>query len=363
MQRFETMLATLLLALLPVQQDILAHGHHAIPHATLDTVIIDAGHGGKDPGCKGKKYSEKNVTLAIALKVGKLIQERHPTIRVIYTRDTDVFIPLDDRAKIANDNGADLFISIHCNAVASANTNIAGTETYVMGNHVLEENLAVAKRENESVLFEDGYVQKYDGYDPNSPVSHIVLSMFQSAHQERSMAFAANIEKQFASAAKRKSRGVHQAGFLVLRKTAMPSVLIETGYLTNPTEELFLGSLDGQNKIAEAIYEAFRIHKAETEGQPKPAAAKPAKPVGPPVLWYIQLASSETALAIRDGAWKKVPQVSTERSGKFYIYLTGYHESYETALEGQDYWRRNGFPDAFVVPYREGKRITLEEAR
>jgi N-acetylmuramoyl-L-alanine amidase len=231
----------------------------------VKTVVIDAGHGGKDPGCHGKarKKVEKEVTLAIALEVGKLIKTYLPDVKVIYTRKTDEFIELDERAAIANRNNADLFISIHCNA--NNKTAIYGTETYVMGSHKNEGNLDVAKRENSSVLLEKDYLEKYDGFDPNSPLAHIFFSNMQSAYLANSLRFATIAEKQFKTKAGRTSRGVKQAGFIVIWKTAMPSALIETGYMTNPTEEKYLSSEQGQEFMASAVYRAFRDYKQALE--------------------------------------------------------------------------------------------------
>lgn len=243
-----------------------ADSNHPNKKYKVKTVVIDAGHGGKDPGChgKGKKLTEKHVTLAIALAVGKLINTYLPDVKVIYTRKTDEFIELDERAAIANRNNADLFISIHCNA--NNKTAIYGTETYVMGSHKNEGNLDVAKRENSSVLFEKDYLQKYDGFDPKSPLAHIFFSNMQSAYQSNSLRFAQMVEKQFKDRAGRTSRGVKQAGFIVIWKTAMPSALIETGYMTNGNEEKYLISEQGQEVVASAVYRAFRDYKQALEG-------------------------------------------------------------------------------------------------
>lgn len=227
------------------------------------TVVIDAGHGGKDPGTHGKKNNERDITLPIALELGKLIEEYQPEVKVIFTRKTDVFIPLDERAAIANRNNADLFISIHCNAISKAAMH--GTETYCMGAHVNKGNLDVAKRENSTILMEKDYLQKYDGFNPKSPLAHIFFSNMQSAYITNSLRFASHVEEQFAGRGGRTSRGVKQAGFIVLWKTAMPSALIETGYLTNTEEEKYLASEKGQVYLASAIYRAFRDYKAEME--------------------------------------------------------------------------------------------------
>lgn len=226
------------------------------------TIVIDAGHGGKDPGCHGTTGVEAKVTLAVALQLGRIIKENMPATKVYYTRMTDNFIELHDRASIANRNNADLFISIHCNSGPSS---AFGTETYVMGVHGSEDNLDVAKRENEVVLKENDYKKHYDGFDPKSPQAHILFSLYQNAYIENSILVASKIEKQFAARLGRNSRGVKQAGFLVLWKTAMPSALIELGYLTNASEEKYLLNKTNQVYLASGIYRAIKEYKAEIE--------------------------------------------------------------------------------------------------
>lgn len=233
-----------------------------IQNYQLKTVVIDAGHGGKDPGCLGKKVHEADIALAIALELGKKIKSQVPGIQVLYTRSTNKFVELHERAAIANRNNADLFISIHCN---SGPTKAFGTETYAMGLHTSNENLAVAERENAVVLKEDNYEQNYEGFDPNSPIAHIMLANFMNQYLENSLLLADKIQKRFQIVAKRKSRGVKQAGFVVLWKTAMPSVLVETGFLTNTTEEAYLSSKQNQEKIAESVFQAFKEYQTYIE--------------------------------------------------------------------------------------------------
>lgn len=231
--------------------------------SAIQKIVIDAGHGGKDSGCQGANSSEKNIALKISLKLGALINYYHPEIEVIYTRKTDVFIPLFKRAEIANKNNADLFISIHCNAIAGGNAR--GTETFVMGLHTAEENLEVAKRENASILLEENYVENYDGYNPNSPEGHIILSMVQNAYLERSIQLAQKIENSFTLRTGMKSRGVKQAGFVVLRKTTMPSVLVEAGFLSANGDEYLLQTSEGQDKLAQALIKALTEYKRELD--------------------------------------------------------------------------------------------------
>ncbi len=226
-------------------------------------VVIDAGHGGKDPGTSGRLSKEKDVALAIALELGRIMKEKLPDVEVIYTRNKDTYPTLSERANLANKKNADLFISIHCNS--NPNHNVYGSETYVMGNHVSDDNLKVAQRENSVILREENYQETYDGFDPNSPESYILFSLYQSAYQQNSVKLAQNIQYQFKNRVNRKSRGVKSAGFLVLWRTTMPSVLVEVGFLSNQKEEKELNDKLNQVYIASGIYRAFRDYKEELE--------------------------------------------------------------------------------------------------
>ena len=230
----------------------------------VNVVVIDAGHGGHDIGTRGKVAREANVALKIALELGRQINDNIPDVKVLYTRDTDEFIELGERSAFANRNNADLFISIHCNSSPKSKT-VKGTETYVMGLHKTNGNLEVAKRENSVILKETNYKQKYKGFDPESPLAAIMLANYQSAFITSSLRFADHVEKKFKSVSDRASRGVKQAGFLVLWRTSMPSVLIETGFLSTPEEEDYLNSDDGQEEVAESIFEAFKVYKYNME--------------------------------------------------------------------------------------------------
>ncbi len=226
------------------------------PKSKVYKIIIDPGHGGKDAGCSGRHSHEKDIVLSIGKKIRELSKQKYPHLEIIMTRDRDEFIPLHERAKIANQNNADLFISLHCNSIAGK-SHVHGSETYVLGLHRAEDNLRVAKRENSSILYENDYKAQYDGFDPSSVEGHILLSMYQNAYLEQSIHFAHLVEDRLTNNAKRHSRGVKQAGFLVLRETTMPAVLIETGFLTHAKEEAFLRDEKGQYKVAESIIQAI----------------------------------------------------------------------------------------------------------
>ena len=227
-------------------------------------VVIDAGHGGKDPGCLGAYNKEKDVALNIALKTGKLISDNCPNVKVIYTRSTDVFVELYRRAKIANDNHADLFISFHCNA--SENKSANGIDTWVMGLHKSDANLAVARAENSAMLKEKDYEQNYGGFNPNSPESAVMFSLYSAAYLNNSILLADKVQKNLIGTTHLRDRGVNQAGYWVLWAVSMPSILIEMGFLTNPTEEKFLSQEKNKAAIANAIYRAFVSYYSQVTG-------------------------------------------------------------------------------------------------
>jgi N-acetylmuramoyl-L-alanine amidase len=230
-------------------------------------VVIDAGHGGKDSGCFGKKLQEKDVCLSVAMEVGVLIKSYFPEVQIVYTRTAkDQFVELRERARLANREHGDLFMSIHCNAAAKPEAN--GTETYIMGlNDAETEPEDVALRENSAILNEIDYLEKYDGFDPESPMSHIILANYQNTFQNNSLRFASNIEHEFVETAQRRSRGVKQSSFVVLWKTAMPSVLVEVGFLTNQEEEDYLGDKIGKKNIAYGLFKAFEKYKNTIEAK------------------------------------------------------------------------------------------------
>ncbi|WP_375583804.1 N-acetylmuramoyl-L-alanine amidase [Cyclobacterium xiamenense] len=229
----------------------------------LRRIVIDAGHGGKDPGTIGATSREKDVVLALALKVGGYVEELLPEVEVIYTRTTDKFIELKERANIANRNRADLFISIHCNATSSPR--VHGTETFVMGNKNFDANFEIVKRENAVILLEDDYQENYEGFDPQSPESYMMFNLMQKAYFSNSLSLAEKIETDFSTRVNRHSRGVKQAPFYVLWTTSMPSVLVEAGFLSNSSEERYLTSKTGQTYVASGIFRAIKAYKEEIE--------------------------------------------------------------------------------------------------
>jgi len=231
--------------------------------AKLTTIVIDPGHGGRDPGTSGKNTKEKDIALRISLKFGAYIEKNMPDVKVVYTRRDDRYVTLEERAELANKVKADLFVCIHANSLPGAPA--YGTETFVMGLHKDKGNFEIAKRENAVMLMDENYQERYEGFDPNSPESYILFTLSQSAYQESSLRFAQKIETEFKKKTGRYSRGVKQAGFWVLWRTAMPSVLIETGFLSNSKEENFLASDNGQDQMAIGIYNAFKEYKSEIE--------------------------------------------------------------------------------------------------
>lgn len=223
-------------------------------------LVIDAGHGGKDPGAVGAISKEKDINLKVALALGKLVEDNLKDVKVVYTRKTDVFVELDARAAIANANKADLFISIHTNASAG-NKTVKGTETYTLGMHRAASNLEVAKRENSAIMLEKNYEERYEGFNPKSSESYIIFELMQDEYMKQSVALAGNIQKEFVSTAKRNNRGIYQAGFLVLRATSMPSCLVELGYISTPDEERYLNSQEGVSNLSKSIFNAVKQYK------------------------------------------------------------------------------------------------------
>jgi N-acetylmuramoyl-L-alanine amidase len=332
--------------------------------------VIDAGHGGKDPGALGANSKEKNINLAIALKTGQYIAKNISNVKVLYTRDSDSFPELRDRAELANKNKADLFISIHSNWAKSKN--VRGTETYIMGPAKDEQNLEVAMKENEVILLEDDFSTKYEGFDPKSPESYIMFTVMQNTFKEQSTLLASLIQNQFRDRINRVDRGVQQAGFWVLYMTTMPSVLIESGYITNPEEEKYLCSNEGQDYIASAIYRATKeyfyeidkksnISSATPEDQVNDSAQIKVQSSGSGICFMVQIASTPERRELKPGNFKGLTEVvELEASGRF-RYAAGNFSSYSGAVE---YRKKIGlkYPDAFVVAVENNKIIPLQDA-
>lgn len=319
-------------------------------------VVIDAGHGGKDSGARGKSSYEKDIALAIALKLGSYIENNIKGVEVIYTRKTDIFVELYQRGDIANKAKADLFISIHANSFPQ-NSRVAGTETYVMGLHTDERNFEVAKKENSVITFEEDYTSHYEGFDPNSAESYIIFSLMQNTFLEQSADFASNVQEQFKIRAKRRDRGVRQAGFVVLWRTTMPSVLIETGYISNPTEEAFLKSKTGQEYLASAIYRAFKNYKSGIESKSHFTQTK----AEPGSFFKVQVASSKLRIPLDSPVFKNYKDVVEIESKGRYKYAVGNMISYDDILEFNKKVRAD-FTDSFIIAVKEGEIIPLSEA-
>lgn len=324
----------------------------------IKKVVIDAGHGGHDSGCHSSDGVEKKNALAMALKLGQKIKENYPSIEVIYTRDKDEFIELHRRAQIANKAKADLFISIHCNST-DEKSGAYGTETYVLGMHKKGTNFDVARRENASILLESDYKEQYDGFDPYSTEAYIIFSLFQNAYLDKSILFAKYVEESFRSNAGRKSLGVKQAGFIVLKETAMPSVLIETGFLNHPSEGEFISSSSGQATIAESIFLAFQKYKTAVE-------TREATPLIDPhtegVVFKIQLAMANKDLS-ETPRWKSVQNLEVVKDGATFKYFKTGFDNYGEAAQDLKRLKATGFSDAFIVAYKNGKRVNLDEVK
>ena len=328
----------------------------------IQTIVIDAGHGGKDTGALGKVTTEKALNLAVALKFGNYIKENLPDVKVVYTRSTDKFVELSERAAIANRNNADVFISIHCNSTEVANS-ASGAETFVMGESKNEQNLAVAKKENAAILLEDN-TDAYDNFDPNSTEAYILFSLSQSLYQNQSLDLADKVQKQFASKG-RHDRGVQQAGFLVLWKTSMPSILVELGFINNEKEEQFLNSERGQTQMALSLYRAFEGYKREFEAENhvsgKPKAGENISGKGD-TYFAVQFSTLNKKVPVTDPAFKGIKDVSVYEYNGAYRYISGHFQTKAEAVARQNEVRNLGYKDAFVIAFINGERGTIKQA-
>ena len=328
-------------------------------------VVIDPGHGGKDPGALGRATREKDIVLAVALKVGEYIEKNYDDVKVIYTRKDDTFVPLDERASIANKNKADLFISIHANA--SPKKVSYGAETFVMGHHRNESNLEVAKLENSVITLEEDYSAKYEGFDPDNAESYIIFSLLQYTHLEQSLNFARLLQDQFREKARRNDRGVKQAGFGVLWQTTMPSVLVELGFISHPEEEKYLSSKQGQYHLASSIYRAFRDYKNEIESSSifETVVRKNEDifeaPSSDRLYFKVQLFSSQNKLSLSDKVFEGFSFPEEFTSEKWTKYAVGHYPDYkEASLFCNSV--QSGFPGAFVIAVKDGQIIPVNEA-
>lgn len=349
-------------------------------------VVIDPGHGGHDPGAVGKITKEKIINLNVALKLGNLIKQNCKDVKVIYTRNKDVFIPLARRAEIANDAKADLFISIHTNAVEK-NKTVKGTSTWTLGLAKSDANLAVAQRENAVILYESDYKTRYAGFNPNSAESYIIFEFMQDKHMENSVHLASLVQKQFKSHCKRIDRGVHQAGFLVLKESAMPSILIELGFISTPEEERYLNTETGTSNLANGIYYAFLSYKRELEirltgnSQTIIPEIKEEDTIDhssnqsnkneivnvtnsdnkSEIIFKVQLLTSSTSIKANDKTFKGIKDIDYYKEKGVFKYTTGATNDYNIALKTQRSLREK-FKGAFIIAFKDGKRIDVNEA-
>ncbi len=363
---------------------VIFQGIYGWSQATKFKVILDAGHGGKDFGAVYHGSIEKNIALKTALKVGELL-EKDPQIEVVYTRKSDVFVELQQRANIANKSKGSIFVSMHCNA--NKNEAASGNETYVMGITRNAANLAVAKHENEVVSLEADYKIKYDGYDPKSPESVIGINILQEEYLDQSIELADKVQQFFTKKTNNKNRGVKQAGFLVLRQITMPRVLIEMGFISNKQEGAFLNSVGGQNKLAEAIASSILQYKKEffasnktakaasvvaadkTPEKPvtkeKPVVKETPKPVAHStkgIVFKVQISASPSDLEPTAVDFKGLYPIFKEPAGKLFKYYFAQEKKYDVIQKRLEEAKKKGFESAFVVAYKDGKKISVSEA-
>lgn len=336
-------------------------------------VVLDAGHGGKDPGNLGNGYREKDIALNVVLKIGEEL-EKNPNIKVVYTRKTDVFVELKDRPKIANKAKADLFVSIHCNA---HRTQVSGTETFVLAIGNAKQNFEVAKMENEVIFLEDDYEKHYGGFDPNSPESLVGISLVVEEYLDQSIYLASLIEKEFSANQKRKSRGVKQASLWVIHQTAMPSVLVELGFLTNKDEGAYLNSKKGQDEMALSVAAAILKYKKaidlnvvggsliseHLEDTDATELIVPAVVANTSDIEYkVQIAASSKDLAPKPSNFKGLPSITKEKEGNLFRYYYGSTSDYNSIRKLEEEAKKKGYTSSFIVAFKQGKKIPLADA-
>lgn len=329
-------------------------------------IVLDAGHGGKDPGKHTKHgYQEKDIALDIVLRVGKELEKQNG-IKVIYTRKKDVFVTLRGRAAIANKADADLFVSVHCNA---HNTQAYGAETYVLGLHANSANFNVAKQENEVIFLEEDYETHYEGFDPNSPESLIGLTLMQEDYLDQSIQLARYVQDNFIYNLKRKNRGVKQAGFWVLHNTYMPSILIETGFITNKKEGDYLNSKRGKSDMAKAVSEAILKYKKGLNGNLNLIAAGETEnntenksQVFPDITFKVQIAASKRKLQTKPYNFKGLSSISRDKIDRLYKYYYGETSDYDEIKRQKDEAKQKGYTSCFIVAFKNGIKISVDEA-
>lgn len=317
------------------------------------TVVVDAGHGGKDPGNTGNGYLEKKIALSIALKLGKKLEDNG--VKVVYTRKSDVFVNLFERANIANSSNAQLFISIHCDSHTSQ---AYGAGTFVLGLHANQRNFEVAKKENSVIFFEEDYINKYEGFDPNNPESVIGLTLMQEEYLDQSIVAASYIQNSFVNRLKRRNRTVKQAGFIVLKYTYMPSVLVETGFLTNNSEGAYLNSGRGQNEMADAIASAVLEYKNDFF-QNLSTINLNDDLTQSRISYRIQIAASTKLLELKPYNFRGLKSVDVVKEGNLYKYLYGKHSTLEDAKKSLNDAKKSGYQSSFIVKLENNKIMSL----
>lgn len=326
------------------------------------TVVIDAGHGGKDPGAIGATSREKDITLSVAKKLGTLIEKNHNDVKVIYTRKDDSFVALDRRSTIANNAKADLFISLHCNALSKRQKSPQGVETFILGLHRSKDNLEVAKKENSVILLEEDYSEKYEGFNPEEPESYIIFEYMSDQYLKQSLHLASLVQHKLVNNSARINRNVRQAGFLVLREVAMPSILIELGYISNRNDEKYLKSTTGQNSMANSIYLAFNEYKRDYDKKnlifSNETTRQSQQTLSPEdaIEYRVQFLTSSKKYDLDSPVFKGLSPVNFYKDGNVYKYTYGNTTDLTEIIKILNNVHQK-FQDAFIVKFQNGIRI------